>query len=99
MKGKALFNQQCSLCHSATAGLEGQAPSLYGVVGRKAGGDPGFTAYSPAIKASKMVWKPATLDAFLSGPAKLIPGTAMPITVASPDARHDIVAYLATLKK
>jgi cytochrome c len=98
-KGKALFDQQCKTCHSTVAGQEIQAPSLYGVVGRKAGSDPQFTAYTPAIKSSKLVWTPTNLDKFLSGPGQLIPGTAMPITLASPMDRHDVIGYLTSLKK
>ena len=97
--GAAIFKQQCSLCHSVDPGVENAAPNLRGVVGRKAAGDPKFTAYTPAIKASKVVWKTATLDAFLSGPAKVIPGTAMPISLADPKQRHDVIAYLASVKK
>ena len=97
--GAAIFKQQCSLCHSVDPGVENAAPNLRGVVGRKAAGDPKFTAYTPAIKASKVVWKTATLDGFLSGPAKMIPGTAMPISLADPKQRHDVIAYLASVKK
>ena len=98
-KGLATFKLQCTACHSADPGVEGAAPNLRGVIGRKAGSDPKFTAYTPAIKAAKIVWAPASLDAFLSGPAKLIPGTAMPITLPDPKMRHDVIAYLASLKK
>ena len=98
-KGLATFKQQCSVCHSADPGVEGAAPNLRGVVGRKAGSDPKFTAYTPAIKAAKITWSPATLDTFLSGPAKMIPGTAMPISLADPKQRHDVIAYLASVKK
>ena len=98
-KGKAVFTAQCSLCHSANAGQEGAAPSLFGVVGRKAGSDPGFTAYTTAIKSSGKVWTRANLNTFLSGPAKFIPGTAMPITLANPADREAVIAYLATLKR
>jgi cytochrome c2 len=98
-KGKTLFDQQCSLCHSVAAGQEGQAPNLRGIVGRKAGADPGFTAYTTAIKSSHKVWSSSTLDVFLSGPAKYIPGTAMPITVANPSDRQNVIAYLSSLKK
>ena len=98
-KGKTLFDQQCSLCHSVAPGQEGAAPNLRGVVGRKAASDAGFTAYTAAIKGSHKVWTPATLDVFLSGPAKYIPGTAMPITVANPADRKDLIAYLASQKK
>jgi cytochrome c len=97
-KGKTLFDQQCSLCHSVAPGQEGQAPNLRGVVGRKAGADAGFPAYTTAIKGSHKVWTPATLDVFLSGPAKYIPGTAMPITVANPADRKNLIAYLASQK-
>ena len=98
-KGMATFKQQCAACHSVDPGVEGAAPNLRGVIGRKAGSDPKFTAYTPAIKASKVVWGPATLDAFLSGPAKLIPGTAMPITIPDAKTRGDVVAYLRSLHK
>ena len=98
VKGKALFNAQCGLCHSAVAGEEDAAPSLNGVVGRKAAGDAGFPAYTKALKGSGLTWTAAHLDTFLSGPAKLVPGTAMPITVAKPQDRANVIAYLATLK-
>ena len=87
-----------SACHATKAGQEGAAPSLYGVVGRVSGTESGFS-YTPAIKSAHIAWTPAKLDAFLSGPAKLVPGTAMPITLADPAQRHDVIAYLASLKK
>jgi cytochrome c len=97
VKGKALFSAQCSLCHSVT-GEEGAAPNLSGVVGRKAAGDAAFPAYTKALKASGLTWTSATLDTFLSGPTKLVPGTAMPITLAKPLDRANVIAYLASLK-
>jgi cytochrome c len=98
-KGKAYFNQQCSLCHSANPGQEGAAPSLFGVIGRKAGGDPKFPSYTTALKSSGIVWSEEKIETFLSGPSKLVPGTAMPITVKAPADRENIAAYLATLKR
>ena len=98
VKGKAMFNQQCMLCHSAVAGQEGAAPTLFGVVGRKAASDAGYTGYSRALKASGLTWTTANLNTFLSGPAKLVPGTAMPITINGAQDRANIVAYLASLK-
>lgn len=97
-KGKALFDAQCSLCHSATT-EEGAAPSLKGVVGRKAGGDPGFPAYTKALKGSGLTWTTANLEAFLSGPSKMVPGTAMPITLGKLQDRANVIAYLASLKR
>ena len=98
VKGAAVFKQQCMACHATKAGQEGAAPSLYGVVGRVSGSEPGFS-YTPAIKSAHIAWTPAKLDSFLSGPAKLVPGTAMPITLADPTQRHDVIAYLASLHK
>jgi len=98
-KGAATFKTMCTACHSVDAGAENAAPNLRGVVGRKAGADPKFTAYTPALKAAKVTWTAATLDTFLSGPAKMIPGTAMPITLPDAKTRHDVIAYLASLKR
>lgn len=97
-KGKAYFASQCSLCHSVKPGENGAAPSLYGVVGRKAGSEPGFN-YSNALKASGITWTHGSIEKFLAGPGKMVPGTAMPISVAKESDRDDLAAYLATLKK
>lgn len=96
--GAALFNR-CALCHATTKdGGNRMGPDLFGVVGRKAGTYPGF-AYSTALKASGIVWTPATLDAWLEAPQKVVPGNTMPLAgVSSPSQRADLVAYLATLK-
>ncbi len=98
--GKALFQERCGLCHQGAAddGDGGQGPDLRGVVGRKAGVDPGF-GYSPALKGSKLSWTPETLDTFLTAPSKMVPGTAMPVSTANLKDRADLIAYLATLKK
>lgn len=92
-KGAALFQSHCAMCHAPESGA---APSLDGVVGRKAGTLPGF-AYSPAMKASGLTWTPANLDAFLDDPGKKVPGTMMMIPGPDPAERADIIAYLATL--
>jgi cytochrome c len=73
-------------------------PSLVGVYGRKAASLPGYD-YSAALKASGLVWNAANLDAWLTDPSKLVPGTKMAFTgIATPDLRADVIAYLATLK-
>jgi cytochrome c len=98
-KGRAVFDQQCSLCHSALPGQEGAAPSLNGVVGRKAAADPGFPAYSRALKASGLTWDAATLDHFLANPSAMVRGTAMPISLPAEADRRNVIAYLASLKR
>ncbi|MFX7894976.1 cytochrome c family protein, partial [Acinetobacter baumannii] len=54
----------------------GFGPQLNGLLGRKAGSLPGY-AYSPAMKASGLVWTEATLTAFLRDPNAVVPGTKM----------------------
>jgi cytochrome c2 len=94
-KGNDVFQDRCSMCHLDEG--QGQGPNLKGVVGRKAGALPGF-AFTSAMTGSNLVWTPANLDRLLQGPAKLVPGTTMPMTVPSPEDRADLIAYLATLK-
>jgi cytochrome c len=95
VKGAGVYQDHCSACHVLN-GI-GQGPSLVGVIGRKAASLPGFN-YSDAMKASGLTWTPANLDRFISGPTKLVPGTAMRAIVADPNDRRDLIAYLASLK-
>jgi cytochrome c2 len=98
--GKEVFASRCGLCHSAgpDEGEAGQGPPLGGVVGRPAASAPGFE-YSDALKKAHPLWTPANLDTWLAGPSKMVPGTTMPIAVADPKVRADIIAYLATVKR
>ena len=88
----------CKACHTVNkGGRNGIGPNLNGVVGRPAASVAGFN-YSPAMKASKLRWDARTLDEYLAGPTKKVPGTRMPI--ATPDAakRAAIIAYLTSAK-
>jgi cytochrome c len=74
-------------------------PSLYGVVGRKAGTEPGY-AYTESMKDSGVVWTPETLDKWIADPGAVIPGIGMsPPYSGITDAaiRQRIVAFLKTL--
>lgn len=97
--GDQLFKQKCQMCHAITPdGKAGpMAPNLRGVVGRKAAGT-GFASYSTALKGSGIVWSRDKLDAFLTAPAKLVPGTRMVIAVPDKGQRAAIVAWLAAQK-
>ena len=97
--GEAQFNQRCKVCHVVTpGGAAGPlAPNLRGVVGRKAAAT-AFKTYSPALKASNLVWNSANLDKFLAAPAKVVPGTRMVIAVTDANQRKAIIAYLAKQK-
>jgi glucose/arabinose dehydrogenase len=74
-----------------------QGPSLVGIVARPAGSLPHFN-YTKAIRDSAITWDTAKLYRFLENPMEVVPGTTMPIPVADPRNRADVVAYLATLK-
>ena len=88
----------CSSCHAVTPGQNGIGPSMAGVFGRKAGSDPSFV-YSEAMKTSGKVWDEATLDAWLSNPMGMVPGTKMTYMGQSdPAKRAATIAYLKTLK-
>jgi cytochrome c len=88
---------QCRSCHSVEPGRNGIGPTLHGIVGSKAGEVPGF-AFSPALKQSGITWDRATLEQWLAGPRKLVPGTRMIISVPDPVRRKAIIDYLETLK-
>ena len=91
--GENLFYDRCAMCHIAEGG--GQGPSLEGLYGRRAASVPGF-AYSDALKASGLTWNGPNLDRFLADPRAMVPGTAMPILVADPAQRADLIAWFAS---
>lgn len=95
--GADLFKQRCQMCHVAKTGAKPTVgPNLAGVMGRKAGST--AYGYSPALKKSGIVWTKATLDRFLAGPGKAVPGTRMYMAVPDARQRAAIVAHLATVK-
>jgi len=74
--GAAVF-KQCASCHQTGVNARGGfGPQLNGLFGRRAGSTTDFT-YSPAMKASGIVWDEQTLSAFLRDPDKTVPGTRM----------------------
>lgn len=97
--GDQLYHERCSACHSVDPnGAPGPiAPNLRGVVGRSAA-TTSFAAYSPALRKSRIVWSKDVLDTFLSNPAKLVPGTRMPVSVPDPADRAVLIAYLTAQK-
>ncbi|PNU04128.1 c-type cytochrome [Novosphingobium guangzhouense] len=87
----------CRSCHSTQAGQNGIGPTLHGVVGSKAGAVEGF-AFSPALKNSGITWDRQSLDTWLQGPMKMVPGTRMVLPVPDAQKRKAIIDYLETLK-
>lgn len=86
-----LYNRKCGACHSIDANRIG--PQHRDVIGRKAGSITGF-AYSDALKKSGIIWTKATLDKWLQGPTKLVPGTRMAQTVPDMTERQAIIGWL-----
>jgi cytochrome c len=97
--GKKFFSQTCVDCHTADANEGGGeiGPSLIGLFGRPAGAGDARFAYSPALKDSKLIWSPKTLDRFLTDPAAAVPGTTMPIPVPNQQDRDNLIAYFESL--
>ncbi|KGM32868.1 hypothetical protein P409_18980 [Inquilinus limosus MP06] len=94
-RGQTLFSR-CSACHTVTDQNK-LGPHLSGVFGRVAGTVAGYT-FSKAMVAYAKPWDETTLDAFLAGPAKAVPGTKMAAPpISNPQDRADLIAYLKTL--
>ena len=95
-KGQAVFQQECSACHSiAKGGHIGVGPNLYGIVGAKAFSVAGFT-YSSAVQAKAgQPWTPDALSDWLKAPNSYAPGTAMSFAgIKNDQTRADVIAYL-----
>ena len=75
VKGKKVF-KKCVACHSLQEGKNKIGPSLYNLLGRKAGSVEGYK-YSKAMKNSDVVWDEESLDKFLTKPRKFIKRTKM----------------------
>jgi cytochrome c len=98
--GRKAFGMQCRACHQVAKGAGSTtAPNLAEIAGRAAAADSEFE-YSPALRtaaAAGLKWDGPNLDHFLAKPQATVPGTSMPVSVANPIVRADILAYLATL--
>lgn len=94
--GEALYGR-CVACHALAYDRTG--PRHCGLLGRKAGTVKDFQ-YSDAMKRSKIVWTPKTLDHFLANPFKALPGTTMGYAgVTDAKERSDLIAYLSEANK
>lgn len=93
VRGKSVY-ARCAACHDLNTGATRLGPSLKGVVGRTSGTMPNFN-YSQALKDKAVVWDATSLDAFLSGPSKYVPGNRMAFPpLANPQDRADLIAFL-----
>lgn len=97
--GQTLYKAKCAMCHGDTAkSANGIGPRLFGVIGRKAGTVPGY-AYSPAMKASGVVWSADAVKRYLANPQAMVRGNKMPFAPMTAAAdRDNVAAYLTSLR-
>jgi cytochrome c len=90
-----LLSFACAACHTFGAGQQTMiGPNLHGVFGRPAAALADFE-YSPALRASRLVWTPRAIEAWLAGPSTFVVGTTMTFTgYRSAADRRDLIAYL-----
>ena len=93
--GAKLYKKHCKLCHTIGKGEPArQGPNLWGVLGRPAGSVDGFK-YSKAVKAAGITWTREHLDAWLTDPKALIPGSVMLYKQKDPEIRQKIIEFVA----
>ena len=95
--GATLFKQQCATCHTTNLNdPTRQGPSLFNIIGRRAGAMEGFH-YSSGFAKADFAWDEATLDSWIANPQEMIPGSVMAYRQARPEIRAAIIAYLREL--
>ena len=95
--GPTLFKQQCATCHTTTSSEPTrQGPSLFKIVGQPAGKVDGFR-YSSGFAKADFTWDDARLDAWLTNPQAMIPGSVMAYRQPKAETRAAIIAYLKEL--
>src|SRR5262249_38806297 len=95
--GAKLFKQQCATCHATTSSEAArQGPLLFKIVGQAAGKVAGSRP-SAAFTKADFVWDDARLDAWLTNPQAMIPGSVMAYRQPKAETRAAIIAYLKEL--
>ncbi|MBT5569788.1 MAG: cytochrome c family protein [Alphaproteobacteria bacterium] len=87
--------KRCATCHTFEKdGPNKVGPNLYNVVGNQVGTISGF-AYSDALKAMGGQWGFDELNAFLTKPKEMVPGTKMTFAgIKKPQDRANLIAFL-----
>lgn len=93
--GKKVFGQ-CFACHSIDASAADRSgPNLFGVMGAAVGQRRPRFPYSGALQAAGGIWTPERMNAWLTNPKAMVPGTAMGFAgLADPLDRADVIVYL-----
>ncbi len=97
--GEGLFNKRCAVCHSLADGKNGNGPSLFRIIGRKAAVLPGFK-YSRALRQAaadeSLTWSEENLATFLARPSLVVPGTRMAFPGVK--KKEDLATLVAWIK-
>ena len=97
INGKKVF-KKCAACHSLQEGKNKMGPTLYNLLGRKAGSVEGYK-YSKAMKNSGVVWDEESLDKFLTKPRKFIKRTKMSFWgIKKKSLRDDLISFFKQLQ-
>lgn len=88
----------CASCHTFDPnGANRVGPNLWGVVGRDVASHAGF-AYSKAMAGQPGTWTYESLDQYLAGPARAVPGNKMAFAgIRNPTDRASLLVWLGTL--
>jgi len=94
-EGADVFDSYCGDCHSVSPrGINKKGPTLYRIVGRRAGTEPAFR-YSAQMAGSGIVWSPDRLAAYLANPRAVVPQGIMKFKgLPRPADRANVIAYL-----
>ena len=95
--GEEVFLQTCKQCHISMTDT-GEAPPLWGVVGRKKASVEGYLSYSSALQEQTGTWTYEALNVFIAGPTRAVPGTEMDFPgLQDEKQRANVIAFLRTL--
>ena len=95
--GRKLYQNKCLSCHGDAKTKGTLAPSLVGMIGRKAS-ETADGATSRGMSEANFVWTDKTLDEFLASPGTKVHGTIMPVGIASAQERAALIAYIKAMR-